>query len=290
MSAEDAVKVPAALAEWWTLAEEEARAKKLDDVARADLVLAMEEASDHRRAAHVLYERDMRARGLAEARVAYATLVEASRKHEIAASEDSGEQGRAAPRTERDFTPRDADAYRRLCEAHRELEAQLLPYGRSLKDIGQVRFERRLVVATVFVLIVSALLWLGVRRRITATASAFAGHFGPEKVLDLKVDRPWILPDATPGWIDLTPSSPRTVSRVRVCPALGSYSARGIQLDLYRRGKIVKTISAELDNARGVYPVWRTFEVGETDVERVRLSVLSWSGQGGGIGEIELLD
>lgn len=288
------------LVEWWTLAKAESRASAMNDEQRRHVADALEDARASRRAADVLHAHGAGARALGESRRAYETLaklecegdagtardaaLEASRSE---ASKQSTDLDAAHPSALGELKKEHEQLFRALGSAHEAIEDALAPFARTPREIRTLRSARRLVVLLAAMGVVG-ITWFAMRPRVTLRASGWLAHHGPERAMDLKADTGWLLPSGKKGWLELHLSSPRPVSRVRLCTAMGADAAREIEVEVFSEGVVVKKISATLASAGQNYPEWTTLDVDAARVDGVKLSVLGWYGSGGGIGEIEL--
>jgi hypothetical protein len=128
---------------------------------------------------------------------------------------------------------------------------------------------------------------------LVAVASASHGQrYGPERAVDGDRATEWLLPNSAAGWIDVSPRKPRR------CRALGLLNASNrpgpdravvdYRVEVFVGGQSARTI----DGSFGEFvpaPGWRSIPLGvEGPVDRVRIHVLSWAGNGGGLAEIRL--
>jgi hypothetical protein len=288
MPEEDAVSM---VHEFWSLRAEEERARVLDAEPRKRLRVALEEAREQHAAAQTLYSHGHRARGLAEAQRAYATFAGIELPDPIAKAREglSVDVSDDIPKLDHDFSEAHAAAFAKLSDTLMALEDALAPYAATPKMIASRRLQRRFAIALAVVLALGGVAWLALSNHWKASASAALPFNGPKQATDGNVETPWLLPAGTPGWMELTTRRPRSVSQIRLCPPLGGGGAKKVEIAFYRAGSVVKTLPVTIDNEMGIYPAWTTLDVGES-VDRVRISVLTWTGSGGGLGDVQLVD
>ena len=284
------------LREQWTFETADARARSLPDEKRKLLARTLERSQEHRAAAETLFARGSRARGLDEAKRAYDLLATIALDGEAANARDAA-RGKVAvdvpeelPVVDRDVSEAHADLFVALGEAQSEMEDAVAPFAESPKTIETTRKNQRLLIVTLLAITVASGAWFVLKNRWRASASASIPNHEPYRAMDQNVEAPWLLPPGTTGWLDLTPSRPSRVAKIKLCPPLGTTGAKRLAIAVYRKQDVVKSFEVELDHDGGIYPAWHSFDIGEANVDRIRLSVVSWIGSGGGIGEVQVLD
>lgn len=287
------------LREWFLLREAEARATGLAD--HAGFHALVQRAHQKRAAAEALWAYGARAEALGLARAALALAREAASKVG-APSVPEKLAGEAATLLEVVVPELDADL-RAEHDAHfAKVAAAGQAYDEALVPVALDRRERRTVRAvrvggTVLLVLVALLatVWL-VRRPVQLKAEASASNgprFPPQMATDGAEATEWQLPDQVGGWLDLAPLKPRPFSRLRILNGKnnGSPDRAVIEADLeiWAQGKVHKTIPVNL-GPFSLKPEWRRIDLGTgaLPIEKVRIVVKTWAGQGGAIAEAVL--
>ncbi|GAC1560212.1 MAG: hypothetical protein NVS3B10_18630 [Polyangiales bacterium] len=162
---------------------------------------------------------------------------------------------------------------------------------RELARLRVGRWVRAALLGAAALTFVAAVVRAQYRLRAEASAVHDA-HFEAARVLDGNKDSEWLLPDQTPGWIDLYVIPPRKLRSIQIINAhMERYfdrASRDITIEIYSREKLVKSIDhsfAQYD----AHPDWLTIDVGlDQKIQRVRLVVKSWFYRGGGIAEVRV--
>ncbi|MBK7397820.1 MAG: discoidin domain-containing protein [Myxococcales bacterium] len=188
--------------------------------------------------------------------------------------------------------PRQEEAVARLREAAALLARHVLPFARTDRERLQAQLTRLLTVALVLVAV-----FFGARRilrpRPTASASAVHGpRFAADQAVDGDETTEWLLPDYSPGWLDLTLAKPRVVRRVVLTNARNrpgpDRSTVDFRVEFFSRGVSVRTLEGTF-GAFDPLPSRRTIASGVgVPVDRVRIHVVTWTGQGAGLAEASL--
>jgi hypothetical protein len=142
--------------------------------------------------------------------------------------------------------------------------------------------------ALVLLLVVVAVLWA--RPRVDAS-----GTFSPEHpsyhAFDGVDSSEWLLPETSPGWLDLKFRSPRDVRTVRLVNAHNRYymdrAAERVRVTAFAGGKALGSAEGRF---KGIVEKRSTLDLAiqASGVTRLRVEVLSWHKRGGGLAEIEL--
>jgi hypothetical protein len=196
------------------------------------------------------------------------------------------------PETNDDVVASHVAIFPRLMQASRDLLRALEPYAATEQDLARLRRKRMvtsLSIAGLGALFVA--LFIASQFRVRATCSAkYGASFEAPSVLDAHPDSEWLLPDQSPGWIDLHLSPSRSVSVVRIINAHNSThndrASKDVRIELYQRDRMIASIDGTFPAFTAV-PDWVAFDVGRHEhVSRIRVVVKSWHGIGGGFGEI----
>jgi hypothetical protein len=201
----------------------------------------------------------------------------------------------ALPVLDGDVTTEHLGLYRDLADALDLLDAHLAPHALLPRDIRSLRLTRiggvALFVALAFGVVA---FWLTRPERIAATASAFYANdpqFGPEKVVDGLPETEWLLPDRTPGHVELRLPSARTVTAVRLLNGhnrqFNDRAVREYTVELHAGPRLVASKEGEFAEFQEA-PTWTDVPVRGDAVDRVRVVVRSWHRMGSALAEIEL--
>lgn len=176
----------------------------------------------------------------------------------------------------------------------RELIDQALRLASQTKsEIRRLRASRFAAVGAVALVVAAALAWKyrpsdGVHAFASATWGDAADH-QPDTVIDGVTSTFWLLPDRSPGWIELRFDRSRHVNQVRIHNThnepWNDRGARGYRIELYSGNDLVRGIDAEFGWDTND---WVTHEAAADDVDRVRIVVNSFYHSGAGISEIEV--
>lgn len=101
----------------------------------------------------------------------------------------------------------------------------------------------------------------------------------------------WLLPETSPGWIDLIPPKPRTLHSVRLVNAHNQFyldrASQKVRVTAYSEAGPVGSVEGEFEKFSQNRSIL-DLPLEATNVIRVRVEVLSWFKRGGGFAEIEL--
>ncbi len=289
--------------EWFLLREAAARADSMPKEAHATFHVAVLRAHQKREAAEALWAYGARAEALALA-VAAVELVHGAAEAAgegalpsavLTAAGEARAKAVPVPALDADLSAAHEAVFRKLLEAHASLDQALLPVALDRK-------ERRLVSGTriggtllLFLTILVGAVWLArrpVQLHAEASASLSARHT-PANVTDGADATEWVLPDQTPGFIDLSPLKPRPFKRLRVLNGKnGGNPDRAVldaDIEIWSSGKVIKTVPVNL-GPFALKPDWRRIDLGTgaTPIEKVRIVVKTWAGVSGAISEAVL--
>ncbi|MBL8716533.1 MAG: discoidin domain-containing protein [Myxococcales bacterium] len=289
--------------EWFLLRDAEQRAAKMPAEQRTTLQRQVHQAQQKKEAAEALWAYGGRAEALALARAALELAHAASGADQAPPlpDEQRTEIEKALSASER-LPVLDAEVegehqalFKTLVDLHAALDAVLLPL--AFDDAERVRVRRTRVGGVAFFLIASLVfgVWLA-RRPVslkTDASTSWGARFAPANVTDGVDSTEWLLPDATPGWLEVAPSKPRPFTRIKILNGKNSGNPdRGVleaDIEVWSGGRPIKTIPTNL-GPFSLKPDWRSIDlgVGKTPVEKVRIVVKTWAGQGGAIAEVVL--
>jgi len=201
--------------------------------------------------------------------------------------------GEAFPTLDAQLGPRDEAHYVALTRAQEAVDRAL---AASLVVPEDSRTLRLVPVAAIVALALAGAAlgaWRLFREERTAAASAqldVPPGFPPAKAIDGDATTEWLLPHATPGWIDVRFGRPRALRAVRVLNAHN----RGFN-DLATHDYRVEAFAGDrlVGAARGAFPginpagPWARHPIDARGVTRVRVWVDSVHGAAGGLGEVD---
>jgi hypothetical protein len=164
---------------------------------------------------------------------------------------------------------------------------------RKLVPAGMRRARRlRLGVIAALTLLLAVLvterLWGRIRVRASGVLST---DFGAEFAIDGANVTEWLLPQSSPGWLELTLPRARHVHGVRVVNGHNrNYLDRGVErfrVTLIAGEKAIKTAEGHFEKIEDKYNTIDLAIDGE-QVTLIRLEILSWFGSGGAVSEVEV--
>lgn len=139
-----------------------------------------------------------------------------------------------------------------------------------------------------------SVLAIGVREatttRLTATSSAsYDAAHGPALAVDGFHATNWVLPDHSPGWLEVS-FARRRATAIELINAQGlvHYGTQDISLELYSGAQLVRSFDASMRATVGtatptVIPLGTA-----TPIDRIRIQVRTWHDLGGGLGEVRV--
>jgi hypothetical protein len=154
------------------------------------------------------------------------------------------------------------------------------------------RARVRLALALAALLVVAAVFALRVKNRPWVVASGtFSVNHPAAYAVDGSEGTEWLLPETTPGWIDLTFKSPRKVREVRLLNAHNQYNmdraSQNVRVTAYsEQGALASAEGAfaKLTDERSALDL----KLNASGVTRLRVEVLSFFSRGGGLAEVEV--
>jgi hypothetical protein len=228
----------------------------------------------------------------------------AARLRALGASAGSADEAAAAllgldairiPALNRDAGSTEADAFRALGEALATADAALDASVLTAGEIAGHRVARSAWLLAALGALAGAA-WYALRPGpdVVATASAvYAGDpiFGPDRVLDGESATEWLLPDRTPGAIELTLRAPRRVTAVRLVNGhnreFNDRAIRDYEIELYAGQRLVKKLSGSFAQLVPA-PAPVSIRADADGVDRVRVVVKSFHREGAALAEIAL--
>jgi hypothetical protein len=161
----------------------------------------------------------------------------------------------------------------------------LTPRARKLRRIRRSSLAGALVI---LVLLIGCRLWG--RPRAEASAIHSEPHSAENAVDGLEATE-WLLPDGTPGWVDVVLPAARTVHSVRLINAHNMFSADRATRAVHVTAFTERGPSASVDGSFAAFSQTRSvldLPLEARDVARIRVEILSYFKLGGGLAEIEI--
>lgn len=135
---------------------------------------------------------------------------------------------------------------------------------------------------------------IGVREatttRLTATSSAsYDAAHGPNLAVDGFHATNWVLPDHSPGWLDVS-FARRRVSAIELVNAQGlvHYGTQDISLELYAGPQLIRSFDASMRATVGTATPTVIPLAAPAPIDRIRIQVRTWHDLGGGLGEVRV--
>ena len=199
---------------------------------------------------------------------------------------------KTSPTLDAQVTPEHATLFHRTLAARHAVERAVAGVARAPSDVRRSQVFRltTLGLATLG-LATGAYFALRTPTGVFATASEQFGSdatYQAANVVDGRPDTEWLLPDHTTGWVELAVSPPRHVERVSILNAhnapMNDRATLGYALEIYAHGELVQTTEGTF--AFSPSPEAVIQDVGEDNVERIRVVVRSSHNYGGGLAEV----
>ncbi len=199
----------------------------------------------------------------------------------------------APPTLDAQVTPEHAALFHRTLAARHAVEHAVAGVARAPSDVRRAQVARLTTLGVVGAgLFIGAYFTLRTPTGVFASASEqFGGsdaHYQPSNILDGRPDTEWLLPDHTTGWVELRISPPRRIERVSILNAhnapMNDRATLGYTLEIYAHGE--RTQATEGDFTFSPNPEAVLHDVGQDDVERIRVVVRSSHNYGGGLAEV----
>lgn len=287
--------------EWFLLRDAEARAAKLPAETRTAMHRDTVRAQQKKEAAEALWAYGARAEAIALARAALVLAREAAERGGIAVQDETMtamravlEATEALPGLDAEVTDAHVEQFRRLVELQGALDTAVLPVAYDDTERRRVRTSRIAGMAGLALAVIAFTVWQ-IRKPVSLKVEAstsWGARFAPANVVDGVDSTEWLLPDNIGGWIELAPAKPRPFRRLKVLNGKNSGNPdRAVleaDVEVWSAGRPVKVIPTNLGPFT-LKPEWRTIELGvDGPVEKVRIVVKTWAGQGGALAEAYL--
>ena len=127
---------------------------------------------------------------------------------------------------------------------------------------------------------------------LSAEASAvYSPAYLASRAVDGKKDTEWVLPDRTPGWIDISVSPPRKLSKLRILnihnPPNNDRATKDYRIVVFSKGTSARTFDGSF-SAFTESPQWVSHSIDVPAVDRIRIELKSYHKDGAGLAEIEV--
>jgi hypothetical protein len=243
-----------------------------------------------------LYRNALDEAGTGETLVAKLVSLGIATKRAAATDKCVGELAdRKLPEFDADVGSADSAAFRELGDAAATLDDALAEAVLVRREIATRRVSRfAMTIATAIV--ACAGLYFALRRPPPepASASAFFADdpaFEPTRAIDGDPTTEWVLPDASPGWLDVRVDPARAVHGVRLTNGhnrdYNDRATRGYRIEAYDGDRLVTQASGQFV-ALVPHPAPVLVPLAAPHVDRVRVLVTSWFNLGGGIAEVRV--
>jgi hypothetical protein len=183
------------------------------------------------------------------------------------------------------------DLFEELLSASLALESDLIDATLTERAAATLRWVRPAFAAFAALLVLLGAFLLARKRPVTVEASATAE---PALVADHLIDgdekTEWALPDRTPGYVDVVMAEPRKVARIKLLNSKnlpsGERGVREFKVEAFLAGnQVVKAVEGAF-STWSREPQWQTVDLDVPNVTRLRVSVKTWFGAGGGLTEL----
>jgi len=256
-------------------------------------------AEQKREAAEALWLVGSSAESLKLAADAFEAVAGIAAERKDAALDAAVERGRSALASTKvpsfdDEVKKEHDAlFRDLLAWHDELHRGLAPSTMSKTDVRDTKRKRifgAVAGAIGFVRLVYFL--VHTPKTLRAEGASYGALFPASAAVDGDPKTEWLLPNQTPGYLDVQVLPARPLRKVRLLNAKNPpYHDRGtlnFHLEAYSKGRVVKSVEAKFDGFSSADD-WREVEIGGSDpIDRLRIDIKTYHSAGGGFGEIEV--
>lgn len=305
-----------AVREFFTLRRAEARAMHVPEPKKDDVARALRHVAETRAGAEALWTNGSPALAVRIANESWSSAASAARtaagvetdaslgdalaklgvlefrRAELVAV-DAEVTALGVPGTDGEVTADHARLLPRIDSALAVFADELALHARRPADFERMRRARRVyaIVAAVS-LVLGALIALRIAFRTTVTASAsYSVRHEPFRVVDGADHTEWLLPDHSPGWIDLHLGRRRAVKQVRLLNTHNYWfhdrGTKQFDIELWDGNRLVKKYEGAFE-AFTPTPTPVAFPVSSDGqkISRVRINVKSWFHNGGGLAEV----
>jgi hypothetical protein len=189
---------------------------------------------------------------------------------------------------------RSPELERELTSVHRELLERLASGRRrsiaQLRYAGAPNWRQRVAALVVGASLVIVVAFALLRNAPSAQASStYSKDFPASQAIDGLRKTEWLLPQQSPGWLELSFARPRAVSSLVLHNAVNGHyrdrAAKSVKIEAYARAALVATAEAQfpaIEHDKGPLIV----DLVARDVTHVRITVESFHGNGGGLAEV----
>lgn len=201
----------------------------------------------------------------------------------------------SVPKLDAEVSTQHAEQWRELLRVRGDLDRDLSPVLVTPRELKRTRIVRIAVtVAVVVFAVIGLTMALRTEPKVGANASAWLGRrpqFEPAKAIDGDRSTEWLLEDRSNGWIEINLEPPRDISAVKLLNAHNPpYEDRGTQafrIELFSGARSVGAVNGRFPPQPPPQREPLRVAVRGSNVDRVRISSLSYYRIGGGLAEIE---
>jgi hypothetical protein len=185
---------------------------------------------------------------------------------------------------------------RELAATHRELLGQLAVWRRrcisQLRGSGARRRRYLWSAAALALLGIASLAFFVFSNTPTASASGvFASDTPASEAIDGLSKTEWLLPDRETGWLELEFARPRAIDSVQIQNGSNRHyldrGAKTIKLEAIGHGRVLATARGDFPPITSAAPPV-TFPLRADGVTKVRITIESFYGVGGGLAEVRV--
>lgn len=175
--------------------------------------------------------------------------------------------------------------------AHQALYEAVAPYTLDLRTLRRAQIRRVAAILGFAVFGLLFMVWF-LRRpsELRAEASAvYGGQFPAFRAVDGDITSEWLLPDRSVGWIEITISPPRPVSKVKLMNARNvPYNDRStglFRVEAFFEGNPLGAGDGSFTGFSAA-PTWREIELDGRKTDKLKIFVKSFLESGAGFAEI----
>lgn len=204
-------------------------------------------------------------------------------------------RSREQPVFDVEVRPEHETRFEAMLSARRAVDNALVD---ATRNPAEVRLLRKLRVTGAVALALfgatGAVLAFRHLERPTATASAHVtidGGFPASNAIDDDPSTEWILPDQTPGWLEVRLARPRSIRAVRLLNShnrqFNNVATRDYTIEIYAGDRLLSSVDGTFPELVPT-PQWRSVPIRAEGVTRVRFLVRTWHAAAGGLAELRL--
>ncbi len=164
--------------------------------------------------------------------------------------------------------------------------------GLARGRVGRSSLRWQRIGTIVCIALVAAIFAVRQARTIKLTARCSGSYdvaHGAQNAVDGYLASTWVLPDNTPGWLEVT-FNRRVVRLLEVVNAQGlsNYGVRDATVELYQGARLLRSIEVSMAATIGTPNPTKVPLLLAQPIDRIRIQVKTWHGYGGGIAEVRV--